>query len=142
MVGLFSAFTHGLYILLSIDLIKKWGSILVIGIGMTMAGLLLLPIKHQWDFSPILLALVGIVVVGTIFSYTVFLKGTSLIGPVKSSLLASIEPISAVFFAFFLMNERFYVLDLVGIAMILIAVSLISLKDLWLQKKKKSCNLS
>lgn len=142
LVGLFSAFTHGLYILLSIDLIKKWGSILVIGIGMTMAGLLLLPIKHQWDFSPILLALVGIVVVGTIFSYTVFLKGTSLIGPVKSSLLASIEPISAVFFAFFLMNERFYVLDLVGIAMILIAVSLISLKDLWLQKKKKSCNLS
>ena len=74
---------------------------------------------------------------GTIFSYTVFLKGTSLIGPVKSGLLASIEPISAVFFAFFLMNERFYVVDLVGIAMILIAVSLISLKDLWLQKKEK-----
>ena len=147
LVGLFSAFTHGLYILLSIDLIKKWGSILVIGIGMTMAGLLLLPIsglaQHQWDYSPnILLALVGLVIVGTIFSYTVFLKGTSLIGPVKSSLLASIEPISAVFFAFLLMNERFYVLDLVGIAMILIAVSLISLKDLWLQKKKKSCNLS
>lgn len=98
LVGLFSAFTHGLYILLSIDLIKKWGSILVIGIGMTMAGLLLLPIsglaQHQWDYNPnILLALVGIVVVGTIFSYTVFLKGTSLIGPVKSSLLASIEPI-------------------------------------------------
>ena len=40
----------------------------------------------------------------TIFSYTVFLKCTSLIDPVKSSLLASIEPISAVFFAFFLMN--------------------------------------
>jgi membrane protein len=45
LVGLFSAFTHGLYILLSIDLIKKWGSILVIGIGMTMARLLLLPIS-------------------------------------------------------------------------------------------------
>ena len=79
---------------------------------------------------------------GTVFSYMVFLKGTSLIGPVKSSLLASIEPISAVFFAFFLMNERFYVLDLIGIAMNLIAVSLISLKDLWLQKKKRYCGLS
>ena len=41
---------------------------------------------------------------GIIFSYTVFFKDTSLIGPVKSSLLASIEPISAVFFAFFLTN--------------------------------------
>ncbi|EGD32283.1 membrane protein [Streptococcus sanguinis SK115] len=37
---------------------------------------------------------------GNIFSYTVFLKGTSLIGPVKSSLLASIDPISTIFFAF------------------------------------------
>ena len=73
---------------------------------------------------------------GIIFSYTVFLKCTSLIGPVKSSLLASIEHISAVFFAFFLMKESFYVIVLIGIAMILIAVSLISLKDLWLQKKK------
>jgi len=40
------------------------------------------------------------------------------------------------------MNERFYIADLIGIAMILIAVSLICLKDLWLQKKKKSCRLS
>ena len=38
---------------------------------------------------------------GTVFSYMVFLKVTSLIGPVKSSLLASIEPISTIFFAFF-----------------------------------------
>ncbi|RSI05301.1 hypothetical protein D8890_05050 [Streptococcus sanguinis] len=40
------------------------------------------------------------------------------------------------------MNKRFYVVVLVGIAMILIAVSLISLKDLWLQKKKRYCGLS
>ncbi|RSI14855.1 EamA family transporter [Streptococcus sanguinis] len=73
----------------------------------------------------------------TIFSYTVFLKGTSLIGPVKSSLLASIEPISAVFFAFFLMNEHFYIVDLVGIVMISIAVLLISLK-IYRCKKRKS----
>ena len=72
----------------------------------------------------------------TIFSYTVFLKGTSLIGPVKSSLLASIEPISAVFFAFFLMNEHFYIVDLVGIVMISIAVLLISLKIYGCKKRK------
>ena len=33
-----------------------------------------------------------------LFAYTVFLKGTTLI--LKGSLLAAIEPISAVFFAF------------------------------------------
>ena len=140
-LGIFSAFTYALYILLPIELIKKWGSMLVIGIGMTIAGVLLLPFsgifQHQWQFRlDILLALVGIIVIGTIFAYTVFLKGTSLVGPVKSSLLASIEPISAVFFAFVIMNERFYLLDFVGMGMILLAVLLISVKDLILEKKK------
>ena len=68
------------------------------------------------------------------FAYTAFLKGASLIGPVKSSLLASIEPISAVFFAFLIMNEQFYPIDFLGMAMILFAVTLISLKDLLLEK--------
>ena len=140
-LGVFSAFTYALYILLPIGLIKKWGSMLVIGIGMTIAGILLLPFsgifQYQWQFRlDILLALVGIIVIGTIFAYTVFLKGTSLVGPVKSSLLASIEPISAVFFAFIIMNERFYLLDFVGMSMILLAVLLISVKDLILEKKK------
>ena len=141
LIGLFSAFTYSLYILLPIDLIKKWGSMLVIGIGMTMAGLLLFPfsglIQHQWQFRlDILFALLGIIVIGTIFAYTVFLKGTSLVGPVKSSLLASIEPISAVFFAFLIMQEHFYALDFLGMAIILAAVMLISLKDLFIQRKK------
>lgn len=141
LLGLFSAFTYSLYILLPIDVIKKWGSMLVIGIGMTVAGLLLLLFsglsQHQWKFTPdIVMALFGIILVGTIFAYTVFLKGTTLVGPVKSSLLASIEPISAVFFAFLIMQEQFYALDFLGMAMILVAVMLISLKDLLIQRKK------
>lgn len=137
--GLFSAWTYALYIILPIALIKKWGSSLVIGIGMVIAGLVSLPftgvlqatIPTSFDF---LLAFAGIILIGTVFAYTAFLKGASLIGPVKSSLLASIEPISAVFFAFLIMNEKFYPIDFLGMAMILIAVTLISLKDLLLEK--------
>ena len=137
--GLFSAWTYALYIILPIALIKKWGSSLVIGVGMVIAGLVALPftgvlqttIPTSLDF---LLAFAGIILIGTVFAYTAFLKGASLIGPVKSSLLASIEPISAVFFAFLIMNEQFYPIDFVGMAMILFAVTLISLKDLLLEK--------
>ena len=137
--GLFSAWTYALYIILPIALIKKWGSSLVIGVGMVIAGLVALPftgvlqttIPTSLDF---LLAFAGIILIGTVFAYTAFLKGASLIGPVKSSLLASIEPISAVFFAFLIMNEQFYPIDFLGMAMILIAVTLISLKDLLLEK--------
>lgn len=137
--GLFSALTYALYIILPIALIKKWGSSLVIGMGMVIAGLVALPftgvlqttIPTSLDF---LLAFAGIILIGTVFAYTAFLKGASLIGPVKSSLLASIEPISAVFFAFLIMNEQFYPIDFLGMAMILFAVTLISLKDLLLEK--------
>ncbi|HGK3386558.1 TPA: DMT family transporter [Streptococcus pneumoniae] len=137
--GLFSALTYALYIILPIALIKKWGSSLVIGVGMVIAGLVALPftgilqadIPTSLDF---LLAFAGIILIGTVFAYTAFLKGASLIGPVKSSLLASIEPISAVFFAFLIMNEQFYPIDFIGMAMILFAVTLISLRDLFLEK--------
>jgi len=82
------------------------------------------------------LALFGLIVLGTIFAYTVFLKGTSMVGAVKGSLLASIEPISAVFFAYMIMNDQFYAIDFIGMGMILLAVLLISLKDLIIQKEK------
>ena len=139
--GLFAAFTYALYILIPIQLIKMWGSISVIGVGMMLAGIVLTPfsgISHfHWQLSTeVYLALVGIILVGTIIAYTLFLKGTSLVGPIKSSLLAAVEPISAVFFAFLIMHEQFYFLDFVGMFMILSAVALISIKDLILEKRK------
>ena len=78
--GLFSAWTYALYIILPIALIKKWGSSLVIGVGMVIAGLVALPftgvlqadIPTSLDF---LLAFAGIILIGTVFAYTV-LKGS------------------------------------------------------------------
>ena len=139
--GLVSAFAYALYIILPIQLIQKWGSMLVIGIGMLIPGLVMIPFTgrrlfHGQYSMDNLMGLVGLVVIGTIFAYTVFLKGTTLIGPVKGSLLAAIEPISAVFFAFAIMNEHFFAIDFIGMAMILLAVLLISLKDLMIQKEK------
>lgn len=139
--GIFSAFTYAFYILLPIQLIKRWGSMLVIGLGMICAGLVLIPFSGILNFrlqltADLYLALTGIILVGTIIAYTLFLKGSSLIGPVKSSLLASIEPIAAVFFAFLVMKEQFYAIDFLGMAMILLGVALISIGDLIKEKKK------
>ena len=141
--GLFSALTYALYIILPIKLIQKWGSILVIGVGMTISGLVAVPFTGIIGASlpmsfDIFLAFAGIILIGTVFAYTAFLKGASMVGPVKSSLLSSIEPISAVFFAFMIMGDIFYPIDFIGMAMILLAVIIISLKDLMLEKRKKS----
>ena len=139
--GVVSAFAYALYIILPLNLIQKWGSMLVIGVGMAIPGILMLPFSGLLSSSEnyrldTWMALFGWVVIGTIFAYTAFLEGTSLVGAVKGSLLASFEPVSAVFFAFAIMNEHFFAIDFIGMTMILLAVLLISLKDFMIQKEK------
>ncbi|HFI0447596.1 TPA: DMT family transporter [Streptococcus suis] len=138
--GIFSAFTYALYIILPGKLIRQYGSITVIGLGLLMGGIVVTLGVQTWKQSLPLdigtaFGLLGIVGVGTIFAYTAFLKGVSLVGPVNGSLLASIEPIASVFFAVWLVNEQFYIIDFVGMLSILLAVLLISLKDLMISRK-------
>ncbi|HFI0667953.1 TPA: DMT family transporter [Streptococcus suis] len=138
--GIFSAFTYALYIILPGKLIRLYGSMVVIGLGMLMGGIVVTLGVQTWKQSLPLdtgtaFGLLGIVGVGTIFAYTAFLKGVSLVGPVNGSLLASIEPIASVFFAVWLVNEQFYSIDFVGMLLILLAVLLISLKDLMISRK-------
>ncbi len=138
--GIFSAFTYALYIILPGKLIRLYGSMVVIGLGLLMGGIVVTLGVQTWKQSLPLdigtaFGLLGIVGVGTIFAYTAFLKGVSLVGPVNGSLLASIEPIASVFFAVWLVNEQFYTIDFVGMLLILLAVLLISLKDLMISRK-------
>ncbi|MFM0634796.1 DMT family transporter [Streptococcus suis] len=138
--GIFSAFTYALYIILPGKLIRRYGSITVIGLGMLMGGFVVTLGLQTWQHhlpidGGIFLGLLGIVGVGTIFAYTAFLKGVSMVGPVNGSLLASIEPIASVFFAVWLVNEQFYAIDFVGMLLILLAVLLISLKDILVAQK-------
>lgn len=138
--GLFSALTYALYIILPAQVIDQYGSLSVIGLGMLMGGLMVTLGLQTWQEpfqldSGSMFGLVGIVGVGTIFAYTVFLKGVTMVGPVNASLLASIEPVASIIFAVWLVNEVFTSMDLVGMICILLAVLLISLKDFLITRK-------
>ncbi|HEM4278473.1 EamA family transporter [Streptococcus suis] len=138
--GLFSALTYALYIILPAQVIDQYGSLSVIGLGMLMGGLMVTFGLQTWQEplqldSGSMFGLVGIVGVGTIFAYTVFLKGVTMVGPVNASLLASIEPVASIIFAVWLVNEVFTSMDLVGMVCILLAVLLISLKDFLITEK-------
>ena len=56
--------------------------------------------------------------------------GIAIIGSVKGSLMAAVEPISSVVFAVILMQDIFYPMDFLGMLLIIVAVLLISLRDL------------
>lgn len=142
MWGLGSAITYSIYILLPVKLIHEWGSTIVIGSGMFIGGILFSLVTKAWQY-PLqinvmsILAYIGIIGIGTIFAYTFFLKGVSIVGAVKGSLLASVEPVSSVFLTVLVSGEIFYPIDLLGMLFIFLAVTLISYKDLIALKKMK-----
>ncbi|AHX75480.1 EamA family transporter [Streptococcus agalactiae] len=142
MWGLGSAITYSIYILLPVKLIHEWGSTIVIGSGMFIGGILFSLVTKAWQY-PLqinvisILAYIGIIGIGAIFAYTFFLKGVSIVGAVKGSLLASVEPVSSVFLTVLILGEIFYPIDLLGMLFIFLAVTLISYKDLIALKKMK-----
>lgn len=142
MWGLGSAITYSIYILLPVKLIHEWGSTIVIGSGMFIGGILFSLVTKAWQY-PLqinvmsILAYIGIIGIGTIFAYTFFLKGVSIVGAVKGSLLVSVEPVSSVFLTVLVLGEIFYPIDLLGMLFIFLAVTLISYKDLIALKKMK-----
>lgn len=99
-------------------------------------GGLVFPIAIQaWKYKlPLtgenLLALFGLVFIGTVFAYTIFLRGTAMVGAVKGSLLASVEPVASVILTVLIMGDRFFAIDVVGMILIVLAVIIISLKNL------------
>ena len=142
--GIISAFAYALYTLLPGKLIQQWGSLIVTGLGLLSGGILFYFGTASWQYTIqwqpyTFIAFIGIIGIGTIFAYSLYLEGVSLIGPVQGSLLASAEPISSVFFSIVLLGEVFQGIDIVGIVLILIAVYLITMKE-QLQEKHMKIN--
>lgn len=129
--GLFSAFGLATYNILSINLIKKYGSMMIVSWGLFLAGIFIeavtksfyLPLNFSFlDF----LSLFGVVVIGTIISFTVYLQGVNLIGAVKGSIVACFEPIAAIIFSVLLIGTKFSFYDLLGSSIILLSVIILN----------------
>lgn len=132
--GLLSAFALALYTLIPTRLIDRWGSIVVTGWGMLVGGAVLGCAVQVWNLPVALdgwgwLALSGMVVMGTVLAYTLYMQGVADIGPVRTSMLASIEPVSAMLFSVVWHGASFMWIDLVGFVCILATVFLLAKKE-------------
>ena len=139
--GVLSAFTYTAYMIIPAKLIQSYGSLTIVGLGMLIGGLVFPIFTQAWRYrlplnSLNLLALFGLIVVGAILSYTLFLKGISMVGPLKGSLLAAIEPVASVILAALILGQVFYQMDILGMLFIVLAVLIISLRDLIISRKK------
>lgn len=129
--GLITAAAVTLYTMLSRGLLEKHDRALVTGWGMLIGGITLNLIARSWN-DPLRLPLQGwlamavIILLGTVAAFTMFLQGIHDIGPVKSSMMASTEPVSATIFAALWLGTSFSATDLIGFLCITATIFLLA----------------
>ena len=122
--GLLTAASVAAYTLIPSRILPKWGKEVISGYGMLIGGAGLCLASRPWRlYVPIpiqgWLAVAAVIVVGTILSFSLFMQGIADIGPVRSAMLATTEPVSATLFSFLCLGTRFSVTDLIGFACII-----------------------
>lgn len=132
--GLLSAVSVVIYNLQPARLIKTYGTLLSLGWGMLIGGVLLAIVYQPWriigtwDLAAFA-ALIVIILFGTVISFSLYLEGVHRIGATVGSLLSSAEPLSATFLSVFWLGTSLHLTDLIGIALILSTVFLLTLKS-------------
>lgn len=124
-----------LYNLLPSKLMKEFGIETIIGWGMLIGGICMIPftkpwiVPGNWDVQTYL-GLAAVILVGTIMAFGVYFRGVQTVGAAKASLFASSEPLTATIAAAVFMNVAFLPMDIVGLVCIVTAVSILSLQKI------------
>lgn len=129
--GLATAVAATVYTLLPRRLLSRWNREVVNGWAMLIGGAVVNLGARSWTFQVDLplrgwLAVCAIVVFGTVLSFTLFMQGIRDVGPVKSSMLASTEPVSATVFSAVWLGTAFSAVDLMGFAAIIATIFLLA----------------
>ena len=129
--GIASAFAAAFYTLQPRSLLIKWGSVLVVGWGMLIGGAAFSFIHQPWDCNgewsvTSVLAIIFVVLFGTLIAFTCFLESLKYIKPTESSILSSAEPLSAALLSVVWLKEQLGIAEWLGTAFIIITIIILS----------------
>lgn len=129
--GVMTAVAVTVYTYLPRRLLPRWGWQIVTGVGMLLGGVTLNLVARSWNFTVSLplrgwLAMAGIVVLGSLLAFPMFMQGVSDVGPVRSSMLAATEPVAATVFSVLWLGTRFSAADFIGFACIVATIFLLA----------------
>ena len=142
--GILAGMSVAFYSIISRSIIEKYGSITVTGYGMLIGGVVLCILGRAWNNIPQLdrngiIAIFSIVLIGTVFAFTLYFQGVKDIGAVKASMLVSVELISATLFAMIWLHTQFGLFDLAGFVFIAMTVFLLAQK---IKKNEKGIDMA
>ncbi len=130
--GLVAAVAVTIYTILPGGLLDRWGTPVINGFAMLMGGTVMALgfriWEKDWHYSvPVILAILAMVIFGTVVSFSFYLQGVADIGPIKASMLACIEPVATTVISAIWMGTRFTPIDIVGFVLIIGSCLLVSL---------------
>ncbi|MET3195764.1 EamA family transporter [Gottfriedia sp. OAE603] len=130
--GLGSAFALAFYTLQPQNLLKKWGSTMVVGWGMLIGGISFSFINPPWEFQghwsiSSYFAVIFIVIFGTLIAFYCYLESLKYITASETSLLASVEPLSAAVLSVIWLKVEFGVVDWIGSLCIIFTIVILSI---------------
>ena len=114
------------YTLLSRPIIASWGNLTITGWGMLIGGLVLFLFTKAWNVLDLTAwtVIAAIVLIGTAVGFSVFLESVQYIGPVKSTLIGCLEPVSSMVFSVAALKTQISWAEWIGFALILCTVFL------------------
>lgn len=131
--GICAGVCAAVYTLQPVALLQQFSAISVVGWGMIIGGILfnlIYPPLHctgQWNVSSIL-ALLFIILFGTIIAFCCYLNSLRYISPTETSILNCMEPLSATFLSVVWLNVSFGFPQMIGMICIIATVMVLSLK--------------
>lgn len=131
--GLSSAVAFVIYTVSPQKLHNQYSIFAVTGWGFLLAGILMCIITKSYavhvSFTPYSVLLVAaIAIFGTLIPFLIYGFGVRLLGNVKASLFATVEPVVSAILAFFLANVTFTKIDILGFVCILGAIQVVALQ--------------
>lgn len=125
------AFGVAFYSLSAREVILKYGLFWIMGWASLFASFVFLLIL-QFDKGLIhyafnlkaFFSMGGIVFIGTIGAFCLYLKGVEYIGALRASMIASIEPVAAALMSFLFLKTRYSLLDIFAFVLIILSVIL------------------
>lgn len=134
MWGIAVGLTFAFYTLYPARLMKEWSVLLVVGWGMLVGGFTLGLVSRVWqstqwgvlvDFK-ILMLLVALIFFGTV-AFILFLSSMKYISAVETSILSSIEPLTAMVISVIIFGTSLGFWQLIGVFVMLVCVTWLSI---------------
>ena len=121
-----------IYTILPIRLLKKFDALIICGWAMVIGGIVLCIITRPWTLAAnvdieVILCMIILIIFGTIIPFSISLMAISVIGPVKSNLMSSIEPVVVAILGFFLFGLMFSIGELIGFALIIATIFVLAM---------------